>query len=366
MAQRVCDIRCLIEFVVSLSCWYQLPRWAVEIRCLIQVVIIVVSLSCWLLLSRAVLGIWCLIQFVTFDALVSSWERRHTLEAVDSAAFRQRQFLIFVPWLIYTCSVTHLHVWLPNWWSRTIDVLFSTLQPLSALADSFLCVTTLISTCDMPHEWIGSRTSDTVLLTLQHLSTFADSLTCVTWLICLCDMTHLYVWHDSRMNGVTNDRRISLDSTAPFRLRRLLYMFDMIHLHVWHDSFACVTWLIYMCDMTHEWMGSRTTGALLSTVQPLSAFADFFTCVTWLIYMRDMIHLHVWHDSFTCVTWFIYMCDMPHVRHDSTTCVTWLIYRCVPWLTNTWGHEPQARSSWLYRLFPPSLIPSYLWHDSHV
>ena len=23
------------------------------------------------------------------------------------------------------------------------------------------------------------------------------------------------------------------------------------HIHVWHDSLICVTWLIYMCDMTH-------------------------------------------------------------------------------------------------------------------
>jgi len=82
---------------------------------------------------------------------------------------------------------------------------------------------------------------------------------------------------------------------------------------VWHDSFMCVTWLIYVCDMTH-----------------LRVWHDSFTCVAWLIYVCGMTHLCVWHDSFMCVAWLIYVCDMTHlcVWHDSFMCVAWLIYVC--------------------------------------
>jgi len=52
---------------------------------------------------------------------------------------------------------------------------------------------------------------------------------------------------------------------------------------VWRDSFICVTWLIYMCDVTH-----------------LYVWHDSFICVTWLIMMHSYV---VWHDSFICVTW---------------------------------------------------------------
>jgi len=31
-----------------------------------------------------------------------------------------------------------------------------------------------------------------------------------------------------------------------------IHMCDMTHSSVWHDSFICVTWLIYMGDMTHS------------------------------------------------------------------------------------------------------------------
>jgi len=50
---------------------------------------------------------------------------------------------------------------------------------------------------------------------------------------------------------------------------------------VWHDSFASVTWLIRMCDMTHS-----------------QVWRDSFVCVTWLIRKCDVTHSYVCHDSF--------------------------------------------------------------------
>ena len=68
----------------------------------------------------------------------------------------------------------------------------------------------------------------------------------------------------------------------------LIYMCDMTRLYVWHDSFICVTWLAHMCDMCH----------------------DSFMCVNWRIHMFAMNYSYVCHNSPTCVPWLIHMCDM--------------------------------------------------------
>jgi len=106
----------------------------------------------------------------------------------------------------------------------------------------------------------------------------------------------------------------------------------------WHDSFICVTWLIYMCGMTHSYV----TGLI-----HMCAMAHSY--VTWLIHMWhgsficDMTHSYVWHDSFMCVTGLIHTCDMTHsyVWHDSCICVAWLIHMC-------------------------GMTHSYVWHDSFI
>jgi len=45
------------------------------------------------------------------------------------------------------------------------------------------------------------------------------------------------------------------------------------------------------------------------------------------VIFRWMIHRCVLHDSCICVTWLIYICDMTHayVWHDSSICATWLM-----------------------------------------
>jgi len=118
LAQRVCDgtngswyqmpywVRCLMSFC------FLLPCWALEIRCLIQIVIFVFSLSCWLLLSRAVLGF--------FDASFSSWHSMpEWVRERDDTPSRQSTQQLFananssyvchdsftrVAWLIYMCD----------------------------------------------------------------------------------------------------------------------------------------------------------------------------------------------------------------------------------------------------------------------
>ena len=103
----------------------------------------------------------------------------------------------------------------------------------------------------------------------------------------------------------------------------------MTNLYVWHDSLICVTWLIYMCDMTHSYV-----------------WHDSFICVTWLIHMCDMTHSGVWPDSFICVAWVVdfvtHSCVVTHcyvefVTHSSY--VTWL----------EWNHQKQFIEFWTLR-----------------
>ena len=124
----------------------------------------------------------------------------------------------------------------------------------------------------------------------------------VTWLSYMCDVTHLCVWHDSFVC--------------------LIHMCDMTHLSVCHDSFIvvtssiiCVPWLIYICEITHlcVWHDS-----------PIYLWNHSYICLTWLIYMCDMTHLYVWYDSFVCVLWLICICKMTHLYVH----VLWLIYIC--------------------------------------
>jgi len=99
----------------------------------------------------------------------------------------------------------------------------------------------------MPHIWRSHATHIHESRHTYESRVHHSCQICVTWLIYMCDVTHLYVWHD------------------------LLY--------VWHHSFICV-------------------------------IHDSFICVTWLIYRFDMTHSYVWYDSFICLIWLIHMCNM--------------------------------------------------------
>ena len=149
----------------------------------------------------------------------------------------------------------------------------------------------------------------------------------------LCDTTHgPHAW---------------LSATSPIdtwywcALARGPFCAALLRNNTWHDSFMCVTWLIYVCDMTHSCVlrtsasrGPYSAALLRNNVNHGSFYAALLrTCVTrglfcatcgafsyrvtWLFYVCDMTHLCVWHDSFMCVTWsrvtwLFHVCDMTH------------------------------------------------------
>ena len=100
-------------------------------------------------------------------------------------------------------------------------------------------------------------------------------------------------------------------------------MCDMTHSRVRHDSWLCVTWLIYVCDVTHAehrqfWEDRRLYHSHLR---------EKCLCVTRLPHVCDMTHVYMWHDSFTCATWLMSICDMTHLRVRRDSCRTPAILR---------------------------------------
>jgi len=88
------------------------------------------------------------------------------------------------------------------------------------------------------------------------------------------DVTHCRMWHDAfiyvtwlTLGGISVSLTLS---------------------YLWRDSFTYMTWLI-----SHMWHGSH------QVVFPYSGCRNdmiFAHCVTWLMYICDVTHSHTWHD----------------------------------------------------------------------
>jgi len=128
---------------------------------------------------------------------------------------------------------------------------------------------------------------------------------CMTWLVFICDMTHSHVWNDSFVCVTW------LNCTC-----------GLTYSHVWHDSFTRVTWLMYLCGISYSYVWHESCTC---------------TRVTWLIHMCVMTHSYVRRDSLVCMTWLIRTCDMTHsyIRRDLSMCVTWLVRTCATWRIRT-------------------------------
>jgi len=122
-----------------------------------------------------------------------------------------------------------------------------------------------------------------------------------TLLIYMCDVTHLYMGHDCYMtySCVCHDGgQVASRGRCVQHETWRNYTCDMTYSCVEHDFLVCVTWRI------HIHMCVMMEGKWLVEQG----------CATW-----DMTHLYVGHDSFLCGT---------YVWHDSLTCGTWLLSMC--------------------------------------
>jgi len=145
---------------------------------------------------------------------------------------------------------------------------------------------------------------------------------CVIYFTCVMG-GHVYVhriwqawlWHDASEDG-----------------KACVHICDTTHSYVWHDPFKCVTWLIYMCDVTYVWHDSLTYVWLT------------YICVTWLIHMCDVVNnlmgyvtnqrngsCHAFanvNESCHTYEWVMSHTWMSHATHVKESCHTyeWIVY----------------------------------------
>ena len=138
-----------------------------------------------------------------------------------------------------------------------------------------------------------------------------DSFARVTWLIHMWDMTHLYMWHES-----------------------IIYMWDMSHSHMQHKSIDTemsawwnmthlYTWFIYVWDMTHLYVRHESLTMciretwFIHNVTQITQHRN--ACLIQYDSFIHTTHLYMGHDSFIYGTWLIYTWDMSHshTRHES-------------------------------------------------
>jgi len=281
-----------------------------------------------------------------------TWNAKTRVSHIDKSCVTYR-------WVMYVCDMIYTKTLIPNsflqashsyvchdssiyvtWLIHVCDVECKD----SEYDLSHICVTHMNESCCIPRQtgkrrlWAWhSHLSDVTLVKHIRIRVF---LVCDMSTPQVCDMvSNSCVWHDSFIS-----------------VTWLTYMCDMTHSCVWCDSFICVIWLIHMCAMTRSYV-----------------WYDSFICVPWLVHMCDMSHSCVWHDSFICVTCLIHVCDMTHsyVCHDSFTCVHLIIHMTIKLHSNVW-RDACIRVTWPIHVrdMTHSCIcgttHSYACHDSFI
>ena len=129
---------------------------------------------------------------------------------------------------------------------------------------------------------------------MNHHSVWHESSMCVTWLITVCDLTHQCVWHDSLMfvTRLINvcGRSFAVCGAGIFRLVScmtwmcvawLITAGDMTHHIVRHDSSQFVTWLTNVCGTSLTVCCasiSRRSSRIRGTRPPQNSSWNGWTC----------------------------------------------------------------------------------------
>jgi len=169
-----------------------------------------------------------------------------------------------------------------------------------------------------------------------------DSFMCVSWLLYMCAMTHLHVSH----GNWTSVRHFALITT---------HLVVTCLVHVYHDSFIRVPWLLHICTMTHSYVCRDTFTCVTQKVDECATFCPYYyssrgdmsrSCVPWLIHMCPMVH--VW---MRCVT---------GICHDSLMYVPGLDHRYAS-ISNRWPGFNMWHDLFTY---VPWLLHMYMCRDS--
>jgi len=161
---------------------------------------------------------------------------------------------IYVIWLIYichdscTCDMTHQYVWhgpasIQTWaWCVGESVCVCVCVCLSTHHRKQACLVHDF----VPHVDESCRTSHMSTSHVAHVHetcltpVIFHILTCMTWLIYMCGMTHVYVWHDSSIRVTWRNLHKNVDVAK--NVRKMAWLV--------YDSCMCVT-RIHGCGMTH-------------------------------------------------------------------------------------------------------------------
>jgi len=164
---------------------------------------------------------------------------------------------------------------------------------------------------------------------------------CVTWLIRMCDITYAcgmtpsHAWHalfmcDLNCSHVWHDALICVPWLVDMHVWHGLIICDMLPSYLGHATLMCVTWL-----MTRSYEGG-----------------DSFMCVTWLGIHSTSCPALCSRASMR-VTWLIYMCGMTHSyeRHAAFISGTYSAFirvmcavTCGTWFMHMWGRRVQVPS----------------------
>jgi len=268
-----------------------------------------------------------------------------------------------VTWLILECNMTHvsinrlivseastqcyqvfdmtdLSVWQNSftWHTSFIPVTWLMSQSLHGLRE---LPTQYYHLCDMTYSSVshGSFMSVTWLMSqsIQSLRGLrGNPVACVTWLIYPCDMPHL---RDMTHSSVRYDACLNQSTMSCAVLSRMTYSSAWYDCHVqsYHVSYAVLSRMWYDLYVVCMWY-------------------DLFICVRRLVRLRDMTHSWAWNDSNICMSWLMPQSvhGLRALRRSIITCVTWLIHSTV------W-HDSFICVTWL--MHKSDLTHSCVWHD---
>jgi len=159
------------------------------------------------------------------------------------------------------------------------------------------------STWVMSHIWMSHVTHMNESCSPSHVSIHTCDMTYsrVTWLI--------HMWHDPLKRPSSSKCQVAWGNKPTLLLLSLPLPrpFPLLPpvLYAWHDSFMCVPWLLHMWQ--DYILAALAPARTLAAAAPAAAMSSF-SCSTWMIHVCDITHQYVIYDTTpSYVTWILNM-----------------------------------------------------------